>query len=219
MDLINNDWNKILNDEFEKEYFNTLINFINDEYSNKIIYPPYEQIFNAFNLTSFEDTKVVILGQDPYINENQANGLAFSVNKTEKIPPSLKNVFKEIKSDVGLDLEHGDLTNWAKDGVLLLNAILTVENKKSKSHAKKGWETFTDTVIKKLNEKQNPIVFLLWGNDAKKKAKLITNKNHLVLVAPHPSPLARGGFFECKHFSKTNTFLVENNLSPVSWKN
>ncbi len=215
---INNNWNKIFENEFKKEYFINLENFLEKEYNEKVIYPPYDEIFKAFTLTDFNDVKVLILGQDPYINENQANGLAFSVNEGEKLPPSLKNIFKELKDDLDIENVNGDLTKWAKSGVLLLNTTLTVEKSKSNSHSKMGWTLFTDNIIRALNNRNSPIVFLLWGNNAIAKKALITNEKHLILTSPHPSPLsARRGFFGCKHFSKTNEFLINNNYEPINW--
>lgn len=220
MVVIGNDWDEILKSEFEQDYYLELKKFLKTEYKTKIIYPSMDDIFNAFKYTSYKDTKVVILGQDPYINENEAHGLSFSVKMGIKTPPSLKNIYKEIENDLGIKMDnHGHLESWAKQGILLLNTTLTVRSKSSGSHKNHGWETFTDNVIKKLNEKEEPIVFLLWGNPSKAKAELITNEKHLVLKAAHPSPLARGAFFGSKHFSKTNNFLKENNISPINWHN
>ena len=218
--MLKNDWKKHLKDEISKEYFTKLIYKIENEYDEKNIYPDYNDIFKAFNLTDFNDVKVVILGQDPYFNTGQANGLAFSVNDTCPIPKSLKNIFLELKNDLGIEYPlHGDLTTWAKQGVFLLNTLLTVEDGKPGSHKKLGWERFTDEVIIKLNQRESPIVYLLWGNEAKKKRQLINTKKHLVLTAPHPSPLsAYRGFFKCKHFSLTNLFLSKNNVDPIDWQ-
>ncbi len=217
---IGNDWDELLKDEFESSYYLQLREFLKEEYSKYTIYPHMNDIFNAFKYTSYENTKVVILGQDPYINENEAHGLSFSVKHGVKTPPSLKNVYKEIEGDLGITLDnHGNLEKWAKQGVLLLNTTLTVRSKSSASHKGNGWETFTDNVIKIINQKKEPVVFLLWGNPAKAKAELITNKNHLVLLAAHPSPLARGAFFGSKHFSKTNEFLTKNNQEIIDWHN
>ena len=190
------------------------------EYDTKTIYPPKEYLFNALKLTSYKDTKVVIVGQDPYHGEHQAHGLSFSVQKGVKLPPSLQNIFKELDSDLGIKPSlDGDLTNWAKQGVLLLNAVLTVEKDKAASHRNLGWELFTDYIIKTLNKKDEPVVFILWGNFAKEKAKLITNPKHYVIMSPHPSPFsAYTGFFGSKPFSKTNEFLLKNNLKPIDWK-
>lgn len=217
--MINNKWEPIINNEIQKPYFQDLKNFIKQEYATKTIYPHGRDIFKAFELTDFDNVKVVIIGQDPYHNINQAHGLCFSVPIGEDIPPSLQNIFKELKSDLGTNIpDNGNLLRWASEGVLLLNAILTVEAHKPLSHSNKGWEIFTENIIKALNQDDKPKVFLLWGNYAKSKSKLITNSNHLVLMANHPSPLsAHRGFFGCKHFSKTNEFLVNNNRKPVNW--
>jgi uracil-DNA glycosylase len=210
----------IIEEETKKDYFRSLQEFIDDEYENKIIYPKKENIYNAFNYTDYDDVKVVILGQDPYHGENEAHGLSFSVKEHIKIPPSLKNIFKELNLDLGMYIpDNGCLIKWAKQGVLLLNSVLTVEKDKPGSHRNKGWEIFTDNVIKKLNERDKPIVFILWGNYAKDKEKLITNTNHLKLISPHPSPFsARNGFFGCKHFSKTNEFLKQNNIKTIDFQ-
>jgi len=217
---LNNDWKELLEDEFSKPYFISLDSFLEKEYALKTIYPPKEDIFNALNLSSYKDTKVVIIGQDPYHEPNQAHGLAFSVKEGTKLPPSLNNIFKEISSDLGLYMgQNGDLTPWAEQGVLLLNNVLTVEKGKADSHKKKGWEIFTDKIITLLNEKDRPVVFIFWGNNAKRKKELVTNPIHLVLDGPHPSPLsAYHGFFGCKHFSKCNEFLIKNGLKPIDWK-
>lgn len=219
METIKNDWHKILNDEFKKPYYLNLKSFLQKEYDNKIIYPPKEDIFKALELTSYKDTKVIILGQDPYHEKNQAQGLAFSVNENVKIPPSLKNIYKELKNDLNCYIpNNGNLTKWAKQGVLLLNDILTVEEHKALSHKNKGWEIFTLEIIKKLNEKEKPLVFILWGNNAIKKEKYINNK-HLIIKSAHPSPLSvNKGFFNSKPFSKTNDFLIKNNLKPIDWQ-
>ncbi len=216
---IGNDWDKILKNEFKKEYFFKLVEFLKEEYSNATIYPKIDDIFQAFELTSYSNTKIVIVGQDPYHGENQAHGLSFSV-KTEKLPPSLKNIYKAINQDIGLPIPtSGDLTPWAKQGVLMINSVLTVRKSTPNSHKNKGWERFTDNVILSLNEKQNPVVFMLWGNYAKSKTSLITNPNHLILESVHPSPFsARKGFFECKHFSKANLFLEEHDLKSIDWR-
>ncbi len=217
---IGNDWDELLKNEFEKEYYKNLRNFLKLEYKNKRIYPDMYDIFNALKFTSYENTKVVILGQDPYIKKGEAHGLSFSVKKGVKIPPSLVNVYKELKSDLDIDMEsHGELTKWAEQGVLLLNTTLTVEEGKSASHKGKGWEKFTDKIIELLNKKDRPIVFLLWGNHAKAKSALISNEHHLILKAAHPSPLAGGAYFGSRHFSKTNEFLQNNNLPVIDWKN
>lgn len=215
-----NDWDGIISDEFKKEYYLKLRSFLKNEYMTKTIYPSMYDIFNAQKLTSYKDTKAVIIGQDPYHGPGQAHGLCFSVRKGVAMPPSLINIFKELNADLGYDIpKSGDLTPWAKSGVLLLNAVLTVRESSPGSHANKGWETYTDAVIKKINEKEDPVVFLLWGNYAKSKAALITNKKHLILTAAHPSPLsAYNGFFGCRHFSKTNYFLINNGIEPINWR-
>ncbi len=216
---LQNDWDEILRDEFEKPYYQQLRQFLKNEYKTQRIYPDMHDIFNALRATSFADTKVVILGQDPYHGAGQAHGMCFSVKKGVEPPPSLKNIFKELITDVGIsEPPHGELTAWAQQGVLLLNAALTVREGQPNSHKGKVWETFTDTVIQKLNQKTTPVVFLLWGNNAKAKAALITNPLHVLLQAPHPSPLsAHYGFFGCKHFSKANAILMQNGLTPIDW--
>ena len=219
---IGNKWDDILEDEFKKEYYANIREFLKKEYSTKTIFPNMYDIFNALKYTDYEDVKVVILGQDPYHGVGQANGLSFSVKKGIVVPPSLKNIYKEIQDDLGiqLDLEDGDLSYLAHQGVLLLNASLTVEKAKANSHSNIGWELLTDTIIEKLNDKQTPVVYLLWGRNAQKKQSLITNKNHLILKSVHPSPLsAHGGFFGCRHFSKCNDFLSQNEISTISWSN
>ncbi len=216
---IGNDWDNILVDEWEKTYYLELRKFLKSEYSSQKIYPQMDNIFNALKYTSFADTKVVIIGQDPYHGEGQAHGLCFSVQKGVAPPPSLKNIFKELYADIGKPIPyHGELTEWAKQGVLLLNNVLTVREGQPTSHKGKGWEIFTDRVISELNKKDTPIVFLLWGAHAQKKAEIITNPIHYKLVSVHPSPLsASRGFFGCKHFSKTNKILAQNNLTPINW--
>ena len=216
--MFNNDWDNILSDEINKPYFKNIMDTLNKLYLEKEIYPKKENIFNAFKIP-YKDVKVVILGQDPYHGEGEAHGYAFSCLKTP-IPPSLKNIYKELYSDLGIekDMLNGDLTPWANQGVMLLNAGLTVEKDKPNSHKDMGWNYFTDAVISKLNEREEPIVFILWGNFAKEKAKLITNKNHLVIESAHPSPFsARNGFFGSKPFSKTNEFLKKNNKKEINW--
>ncbi|MCI5910750.1 MAG: uracil-DNA glycosylase [Oscillospiraceae bacterium] len=215
-----NSWDELLKDEFKKPYYLRLRQFLINEYRSQVIYPNMYDIFNAMKLTSYEDVKVVIIGQDPYHGINQAHGLSFSVKKGVAPPPSLVNIFKEIKSDVGVDNsgKHGELTKWAEEGVLLLNSCLTVRAGKANSHRGMGWENFTDDVIMLLNQREKPMVFMLWGANAKAKAQLITNPAHLVLTAAHPSPLsAYNGFFGCKHFSKANDFLVKNGMTPINW--
>ena len=216
---IEESWKRVLNSEFEKEYFKTLRDFIHSEYRNKTIYPPAKQIFNAFDSCPFESVKVVILGQDPYHEPSQAHGLSFSVLPPCPPPPSLVNIYKEIRSDVGdLVSANGDLTDWSRQGVLLLNATLTVEAHKAGSHQNKGWETFTDSAIKALAENREHLVFMLWGSYAQRKGAFIDRSRHLVLQAPHPSPLsAYRGFFGCKHFSSANAYLISQGLSPIIW--
>jgi len=215
---IKNNWKNLLNDEFQKDYFKKLMAFIKNEYENKTIYPPKELIFNAFNLCPFNNVKVIIIGQDPYHQENQAQGLCFSVPDDVKIPPSLRNIFKEIKNDINKQKTSGNLTNWAKQGVFMINATLTVEKDNAGSHQKKGWETFTDEIIKLLNKEKNNLVFILWGAFAQKKAELIDKNKHLILKSVHPSPLsASRGFFGNNHFSKTNEYLIKHNLPPIDW--
>ena len=215
-----NEWDDLLKDEFKKDYYLKLREFLKEEYSSRTIYPPMYDIFNAFKYTSYSDVKVVILGQDPYHGKGQAHGLCFSVLKVVNPPPSLVNIYKELKSDTGFEIpNHGELTKWAKEGILLLNTTLTVREASPNSHKGKGWEIFTDNIISILNDREKPIVFLLWGGNARSKKALITNKNHLILETVHPSPLsAYGGFFGCGHFSKTNRFLQENNIEPIDWQ-
>lgn len=219
MDKIGNNWDNILKEEFNKSYFEKLIKFIDNEYENYTIYPDRDNIYNALKLTPPEKIKVVILGQDPYINQGQANGLAFSVQSGITIPPSLRNIFREQRKDLGIiQPNSGDLTKWAEQGVLLLNTTLTVRAGLSNSHQGKGWGIFTDSIIKYLGQKEN-IVFMLWGNNAKAKRKLIDSSKNLILEAAHPSPLsATRGFFGCQHFSKANNYLIEHNLSPIDWQ-
>lgn len=218
--MINNDWNKILEDVFSSTVYEKLQVFLDDEYQNHVIYPNRENIFNALNLTSYADVKVVIIGQDPYHEPNQAHGLAFSVLDGIKLPPSLKNIYKEIESDLNIKMSgSGNLTRWAEQGVLLLNNVLTVREHEANSHKGKGWEFVTDKIVEKLNLREDPVIFIFWGNNAKGKQKLITNSNHIVLTAPHPSPLsAYHGFFGCKHFSKINELLVKNNKKEIDWQ-
>ncbi len=217
---LNNDWDEILKEEFSSDYYLKLREFLKSEYSAKTVFPPMNDIFSAFKASSFENTKVVIIGQDPYHGFGQAHGLCFSVKKGVMPPPSLKNIYKEINSDLGLPIpNHGELTRWANQGVLMLNSVLTVREGAPTSHKDKGWETFTDNVIKKINEKQTPVVFLLWGAYAQRKGQLITNPLHYKLCAAHPSPLsAYNGFFGCKHFSKTNEILKTHGLEPIDWQ-
>lgn len=216
--LIKSDWAELLKDEFEKEYFFKLESFLDSAYKNYNIYPEKNHIFEAFNQTYFQNVKVVILGQDPYHGENQAHGLSFSVPNTTKIPPSLRNIYKELYDDVSVKRDNGNLLDWSKQGVLLINNVLTVEAAKAGSHRKKGWEIFTESVFRILNESDSNIVFVLWGNDAIKKENFITNPNHLVIKGPHPSPLsAYRGFFSSKPFSQINNFLISKKIKPISW--
>ena len=216
--MIGNDWDNILSNIINSDYFNNLINIVNEEYNTKTIYPSKENIFNALKLTSYKDTRVVIVGQDPYHGEGEAMGLSFSVNDGIKLPPSLKNIYKELFEDLGITRLSGDLTDWTKQGVLLLNSTLTVVKDTPGSHAKLGWDKFTDEIIRKVNEKDTPVVFILWGNFAKTKRDLITNDKHLIIESPHPSPFsARTGFFGSKPFSKTNEFLKKNNIEEIKW--
>ncbi|MBQ5335628.1 MAG: uracil-DNA glycosylase [Oscillospiraceae bacterium] len=217
---IGNDWDILLKPEFESEWYQRLRQFLIAEYRTKTVYPDMYDIFNALKYTPYEAVKCVILGQDPYHGEGQAHGLSFSVRQGIAPPPSLVNIFKEIRDDLGIDNsgKGGDLTKWAKQGVLLLNAALTVRAGQANSHQGMGWEQLTDAVIRLLNERRQPMVFLLWGGNARKKASLITNPGHLILQCPHPSPLsAYHGFFGCRHFSKTNAFLAANGMTPIDW--
>lgn len=216
---IGNDWDEILKDEWAKPYYQQLRQFLKAEYSSRRIYPHMNDIFNALKYTSFENTKVVIIGQDPYHGPGQAHGLCFSVQKGVTPPPSLRNIFKELETDTGKPVPpHGELTEWAKQGVLLLNNVLTVREGQPTSHSKMGWETFTDRVISELNKKETPVVFLLWGAHAQKKAEIITNPIHHKLRTVHPSPLsASRGFFGCRHFSKANAILEKNGIEPIVW--
>jgi uracil-DNA glycosylase len=216
--VVSEEWDKILIDEYKKEYFLKLVAFIKNEYKNNIIYPKASDMFNALKLTPYNDVNVVILGQDPYHGEGEAHGLAFSVKEGVNLPPSLVNIFKELYSDLGIKRERGTLDDWSKQGVLLLNTVMTVEKDKPNSHKGKGWEQFTDEIVRKLNDKESPIVFLLWGNNAKAKKTLITNPKHLVLESSHPSPFSYlYGFKDSKPFSKTNAFLLENNKNAIKW--
>lgn len=218
--MLGNDWDEILKDEINKDYFQKLLKFIEEEYKRKIIYPKQNEIFKAFRNTSYKDTKVVILGQDPYHGDNQAEGLSFSVKEGINKPPSLQNIFKELKDDLGYEIpNNGSLVKWSEEGVLLLNTVLTVEANKAASHKDIGWETFTDKVIEKINKKNTPVVFILWGNFAKSKKRLITNPIHFIIESSHPSPFsAYNGFFGSRPFSKTNNFLIKCGLNPVDWK-
>ena len=218
--MIGNNWDELLSVEFEKDYMKDLLSFIKKEYKTKTIYPPQNKVFNALRYTDFNNVKVVIIGQDPYHGPNQAEGLSFSVSNEVLKPPSLKNIFKELESDLKIPFpEHNSLKNWAKQGVLLLNAVLTVEEHKPTSHKDKGWEIFTDNIIKIINEKKTPVVFILWGAYARAKKELITNPIHLIIESAHPSPFsARNGFFGSKPFSKTNEFLKKNNIKEIDWR-
>lgn len=220
MFMIGNTWDSVLAEEFEKDYFLRIKSFIDEEYQTKTVYPPYEEIFNAFKLTPIDNVKVVILGQDPYHEVGQAHGLAFSTPDGRPIPRSLKNIFKEINAEYGYPIpESGCLESWAKQGVFLLNTVLTVEDGNANSHSKCGWQTFTDNVIRILNNQEQKIVFLLWGKQAEKKKELITNPNHLVLITSHPSPFsARRGFLGCNHFKLANEYLAKNHIDEIDWK-
>ena len=214
--MINKKWDEVLNDEFHKEYFKKLGEFVKHEYATKTCYPAYDNIFNALRYTDYDDVKVVILGQDPYHGVGEAHGLSFSVMDGVKRPPSLNNIFKELYDDLGIDRQHNNLSGWAKQGVLLLNAIMTVEKDKPLSHKEKGWEIFTDAIIKRLNERSKPVIFVLWGGFARSKKKLITNPNHYIIESVHPSPLsAYNGFFGSRPFSKINSILGND---AIDWK-
>lgn len=217
---IGNDWDALLEDEFKKDYYLSLREFLKVEYFTKTVYPPMNDIFNALKYTSFKDTKVVILGQDPYHGPGQAHGLCFSVQRGIKFPPSLQNIFKELQDEYGiLPPQHGELTAWARQGVLLLNTTLTVRQGTPQSHKGQGWEILTDRIISLLNQKEEPVVFLLWGANAWAKKALIKSQKHLVLECAHPSPLsAYRGFFGCGHFKKANEYLRQNGLSPIDWE-
>lgn len=218
-EYLHTDWNEILEKEFEKDYYKKLESFLVNENTDFTIYPKKEDVFSALNYTSYRDTKVVIIGQDPYHGENQAHGLCFSVQPTVKIPPSLRNIYKELNKDLGCTIpDNGYLVDWAKQGILMINTVLTVRAHDANSHRKKGWEIFTDEIIKAVNNKKTPVVFILWGNNAQEKIKLITNENHYIIQSTHPSPLsAHRGFLGSKPFSKTNKFLEDNNLKPIDW--
>ena len=214
-------WDEVLKDVFESENYKKIREFLKKEYFTRTIYPPMNDLYNCFRLTPDDKIKCVILGQDPYHNEGQAHGLCFSVKKGVEPPPSLKNIYKEIKDDLGITEppEFGDLTSWAKEGVLLLNTVLTVRAGAANSHKDCGWQQFTDEVIKKVSDREEPMVFMLWGGNARSKKYLINSKKHLVLECAHPSPLsAYNGFFGCKHFSKCNDFLIKNGKEPINWQ-
>ena len=217
---LDNDWKDILKDVFDSNEVIKLDEYLSFEYDTKTIYPSRENIFTALKLTSYKNVKVVIIGQDPYHEPNQAHGLAFSVLEGIKLPPSLKNIYKEIEEDLEIKMSSsGNLTSWAKQGVLLLNNVLTVREHEANSHKKKGWEFVTNKIVEKLNDRDDVVIFVFWGNNAKEKQKLITNPRHIVLTAPHPSPLsAYHGFFGCKHFSMINEILRKNNKEEINWK-
>ena len=218
--MITEKWDKILEEEYKKDYFINMLKTLQIEYRTKTIFPPKHDIFKALRLTDYDNIKIVILGQDPYHGTGEAEGLSFSVQDGIRKPPSLKNIFKELKDDLGYDEpESGSLIRWAKEGVLLLNSLLTVEKDKPLSHKKLGWETFTDEIIKKINEKETPVVFILWGAYARSKKVYITNPNHFIIESAHPSPFsARNGFFGSKPFSRANNFLISKKISPVNFK-
>lgn len=217
--LIGNKWDEVLAEEYQKEYFKKIILYINKAYKERPIFPPKNYILRALSLTDYDNVKVVILGQDPYHGVGEANGLAFSVNNGVKLPPSLKNIYKELKDDLNIEISNkGDLTCWTKEGVLLLNSVLTVEKDRPASHKNLGWQNFTDAIIKKVNDKEQPVVFILWGNFARSKKSLITNPKHLILESTHPSPFSsNNGFFGSRPFSKTNNFLRKNNIKEIDF--
>lgn len=216
--MINKNWDIVLNEEMKKDYFKKLGIFVKDEYKTKTVFPPYENIFDALRFTDYNEVKVVILGQDPYHGLGEAHGLSFSVKEGVRKPPSLQNIFKELNNDLGIIRTASDLTDWAKQGVLLLNSIMTVEQDKPLSHKNKGWENFTDFIIKSLNERKEPVIFLLWGSYARSKKEFITNKQHYIIESVHPSPLsANRGFFGSKPFSKINKILTDNNQGKIEW--
>ena len=219
MNLVGNHWDKVLDHEYHEEYFKKIVAFINQAYKEREIFPPKSRILRALSLTDYDDVRVVILGQDPYHGVGEANGLAFAVSDGVKLPPSLRNIYKELYNDLGIEpASVGNLECWAKEGVLLLNAVLTVEKDKPASHKALGWENFTDAIIKSLNDKDTPVVFILWGNFARSKKNLITNPKHYIIESTHPSPFsANYGFFGSKPFSKTNEFLKKNHLKEIDW--
>ncbi|MBU5472448.1 MAG: uracil-DNA glycosylase [Clostridiales bacterium] len=220
MGMIENDWLQAVGGEFKKPYYAQLYKFIKEEYNTKVIYPPADDIFNALHLTPLSKVKVLILGQDPYHNEGQAHGLCFSVKPEVDIPPSLENIYKELKDDLGCKIpNNGYLVKWAEQGVLMLNTVLTVRAHQANSHQGRGWEQFTDAIINAVNAQDRPIVYMLWGRPAQSKIPMLTNPKHLILKAPHPSPLsAYRGFFGCKHFSQANAFLEKNGIEPIDWQ-
>ena len=216
--MFHNSWDLVLHDEMQKSYFKYIKEFIKEERLNKTIFPPAKDLFNAFKLTDFNDIKVVILGQDPYHGENEAMGLSFSVRRGVRTPPSLKNIFKELKDDLGIQRVDTDLSDWAEQGVFLLNTVLTVEKDKANSHKDIGWEIFTDYVIKQINDRLNNVVFILWGRQARDKKRIITNPSHYIIESAHPSPLsAYNGFFGSRPFSKTNKFLIEHGKEKINF--
>ncbi|MBQ1521960.1 MAG: uracil-DNA glycosylase [Erysipelotrichaceae bacterium] len=219
--MINQSWDPFLNEEFQKPYFKELSAFLKREYETKTIYPPKKEVFSSFYYTDLDKVKVVILGQDPYHEPGQACGMCFAVKPGVQLPPSLQNIYKEIQDDLGIPMNYnnGYLVKWAKQGVLLINSVMTVEKGKANSHAGRGWETFTNHVIEKINTLDQPVVYLLWGNNARQKKSLITNPKHLILETVHPSPLSvYRGFFGCRHFSKTNDYLKRNGAEPIDWR-
>ena len=220
MPAIEGDWLQAIGDEFKKPYYRTLYEFVKNEYEHYRVYPPSKDIFNALHLTPLKKVKVVILGQDPYHEEGQAHGLSFSVPEGETIPPSLRNIYKELHNDLGCRIpNNGYLKKWADEGVLLLNSVLTVRSKAAASHQNKGWEIFTDRIIKAVNDEDRPVVYMLWGRYARAKKAILDNEKQLILEAAHPSPLsANNGFFGCGHFSKCNAFLEKNGLEPIDWQ-
>ncbi len=220
MGLIGNDWDELLKSEFEKDYYKKLSDFLETEYDSYKIHPDRNDIFNALKWTSYKDTKIVILGQDPYHGENQAHGLAFSVRKGVQIPPSLENIYKELKDELGCYIpDNGYLEKWARQGVLLLNASLTVRDGAANSHRKKGWEIFTNHIVELLNDREDPVIFMLWGNNAKEKMNIIKNEQHVILTAAHPSPLsALRGFMGCGHFRMANKILTREGKTPIDWQ-
>ena len=220
MAMINNDWLPALQAEFKKDYYKELFYFVKQEYSKSVVYPPADDIFNAFHTTPLKDVKVLLLGQDPYHNVGQAHGMSFSVLPGQDIPPSLQNIYKELENDCGCYIpNNGYLKKWADQGVLLLNTVLTVRAHQANSHQGKGWEQFTDAVIREVNKIDRPIVYFLWGRPAQSKIAMLNNPKHLILKAPHPSPLsAYRGFFGCKHFSQANEFLIANGIEPIDWQ-
>ena len=220
MVVIGNDWDEIIGEEFKKDYYIRLREFLKEEYAKHTVYPDMYSIFNALKLTPYKDVRVVILGQDPYHEPNQAHGLCFSVQDGTPLPPSLKNIYKELEADLGIPpSKSGDLTKWAKQGILLLNTVLTVRRGEANSHKGKGWELLTDEIIRKLNDKTEPVVFILWGANARSKKSLITNPIHGIIESAHPSPLsAFNGFFGSRPFSRANKFLILNRIPPINWK-